>query len=111
VELKKSAHGKSIKSCGVRDLEFDDFLGFWFTGFHLGPPYQKALEGNRKGGFFRAPFAFRGPQPRRYRMAKRRRKAKKAKGKKTCIVTRKHRVVCGTLTSKPRRKRRKSRRK
>lgn len=45
-------------------------------------------------------------------MAKRRRrKAKKATGAKVCVITRKHRVVCGHLTTKPRRKRRKGRRK
>jgi hypothetical protein len=44
-------------------------------------------------------------------MAKRRKKARKAKGKKTCIVTRKHRVVCGTLTTKPKRRRRRKSRK
>jgi hypothetical protein len=42
---------------------------------------------------------------------KRRRKAKKSTGAKACVRTRKGRVACGTLTSKPRRKRRKSRRK
>jgi hypothetical protein len=43
-------------------------------------------------------------------MAKRRRrKAKKTSGAKVCIRTRKPRVVCGTVTAKPRRKRRKSR--
>lgn len=42
---------------------------------------------------------------------KRRRKAKKHSGAKVCVRTRKGRVACGTLTSKPKRRRRRKSRK
>jgi hypothetical protein len=40
-------------------------------------------------------------------MAKRRKKSKKA-GAKVCVLTRKHRKVCGTVTTAPKKRRRKS---